>query len=102
MAKWEYRVFHDLTAPELAPIGEEGWEFITVEFDDDGEILNALAKRPRSGSGAGGSSSTGGGGGGGGGGSGPGGAGRRRRRRGGGGNPQQGGSGSSHRIGPMS
>ena len=43
--KWEYRIFHDLTAPDLNPLGLEGWEFVTVEFDDEGEILNAFAKR---------------------------------------------------------
>ena len=81
MARWEYRVLHDLAAHELNDLGDEGWEFVTVEFDDEGEILNAFAKRPK---------------GGGGGNSGGGGGGRRRRRRGGG---NKGGSG--HAIGPM-
>jgi|GEM_PF-2282826 len=88
--KWEYRIFHDLTAPDLNPLGLEGWEFVTVEFDDEGEILNAFAKRVL---GGGQASNQGGGGGGGS---------RRRRRRsgGGGGNKGQGG-GSGHPIGPM-
>jgi len=86
--RWEYRIFHDLTAPELNPLGEEGWEFVTVEFDDEGDILNAFAKRSRSGQGQGG-------GGGGGGGQ------RRRRRRGKSGGGGGGGGGDSHRIGPM-
>ena len=86
MTRWEYRIFHDLTAPDLNPLGEEGWEFVTVEFDDEGDILNAFAKRPRSG----GQGGQGGGGGGGG---------RRRRRRGKGGGG--GGGGDQHRIGPM-
>ncbi|MCO4769087.1 MAG: hypothetical protein KDA24_03590 [Deltaproteobacteria bacterium] len=89
--KWEYRIFHDLTAPELNPLGLEGWDFVTVEFDDEGEILNAFAKRPLGGGGQQGGSGGGGGGGG-----------RRRRRRpnkGGGGGQQGGGSG--HHIGPM-
>ncbi|HCP47077.1 MAG TPA: hypothetical protein DIU15_13610 [Deltaproteobacteria bacterium] len=73
MVRWEYRVLHDLAAHELAELGDEGWEFVTVEFDDEGDILNAFAKRQKSGSG-----SRGGGGGGG----------RRRRRRGGGGGGQ--------------
>ena len=88
MVRWEYRVLHDLTAPELSEIGDDGWEFVTVEFDDDGEILNAFAKRPRGGGGGGGS-------GGGGGGEGN----RRRRRRKGGGG---GGGGNQQPIGPMS
>lgn len=82
MARWEYRVLHDLAAHELNDLGDEGWEFVTVEFDDEGEILNAFAKRPK---GGGGGNSGGGGGGG-----------RRRRRRSGG---NKGGSG--HAIGPM-
>ena len=82
MVRWEYRIFHDLTAPELNGLGDEGWDFVTIEFDDEGEILNAFAKRQKSG---------GGGGGGGGGRS------RKRRRSSGG----QGG-GSGHHIGPMS
>ncbi len=82
MVRWEYRVLHDLQAHELNSLGEEGWEFVTVEFDDEGDILNAFVKRPKSGG-------SGGGGGGGGGGS------RRRRRRGGGGGKQP-------QIGPMS
>ena len=92
MVRWEYRVLHVLTAPELADIGEDGWEFVTVEFDDDGEILNAFAKRPKGG-GGGGNHGSGGGGGGGGGGDGQ----RRRRRRKGGG-----GGGNPNVIGPMS
>jgi len=87
MVRWEYRVLHDLTAPELSDIGDEGWEFVTVEFDDDGDILNAFAKRPKSGGGGGNS--------GGGGGD----ARRRRRRKGGGGG---GGGGNHGPIGPMS
>ena len=75
MVRWEYRVLHDLAAHELAELGDEGWEFVTVEFDDEGEILNALAKRQKSG-GGGGSNSR-----------------RRRRRRGGGGGGGGGGSG---------
>ncbi len=85
MPRWEYRVLHDLTAPELAEFGDDGWEFVTVEFDDEGEILNAFAKRPKDGGGGG---NQGGGGGGG----------RRRRRRKGGG----GGGGNQQPIGPMS
>ena len=80
--RWEYRIFHDLTAPELNPLGEEGWEFVTVEFDDEGDILNAFAKRSRSGQGQGGGQ-------------------RRRRRRGKSGGGGGGGGGDSHRIGPM-
>jgi len=91
--RWEYRIFHDLTAPDLNPLGDEGWEFVTVEFDDEGEILNAFAKRPKSGGGQGGQSGGGGGGGGGQGG------GRRRRRRGKG--SGGGGGGDRHPIGPM-
>jgi len=83
MARWEYRVLHDLPAHELNELGEEGWEFVTVEFDDEGEILNAFAKRAK-------------GGGGGSGGGGGGGGGRSRRRRRGGKS-----SGSGHAIGPM-
>jgi len=83
MVRWEYRVLHDLTAPELGEIGEEGWEITTVEFDEDGEVLNAFAKRPLSGGGGGGG----------------GGGGRRRRRRGGGGGG--GGGGNKAPIGPM-
>ena len=86
--KWEYRIFHDLTAPELNPLGLEGWDFVTVEFDDEGEILNAFAKRPLGGGGGGGGGQGGGGGGGGG---------RRRRRRSKGGQ----GGGQGHHIGPM-
>ena len=99
MPRWEYRVLHDITSPDLASIGEEGWEIFSIEFDDDGEIFAAVAKRPIGG---------GGGGGGGGGQPGQGNGGRRRRRRGGGGggggNPQGGGGGGGgggHRIGPM-
>lgn len=84
--RWEYRVLHDLQAPELAELGEEGWEIIAAEFDDDGEIWSALAKRPKHG--GGGEGGQGGGGGGGGG--------RRRRRRGPGG-----GQGGGNRIGQM-
>ncbi len=80
MPRWEYRVLHDTPAHELNEIGDEGWEIVTVEFDDEGEILNAFAKRPKSGGGGGGG----------------GGGGRRRRRRGGGGNKSQ------DHIGPMS
>jgi hypothetical protein len=89
--KWEYRIFHDLTAPELNPLGLEGWDFVTVEFDDEGEILNAFAKRSL----GGGQPSAGGSQGGGGGGAG---GNRRRRRR-----PNKGGQGggSGHHIGPM-
>jgi len=85
MARWEYRVLHDLPAHELNELGDEGWEIVMVEFDDEGEILNAFAKRSKDGGG--------GGAGGGGGGS------RRRRRRGGGGS---GNRGNQHVIGPMS
>mgnify|MGYP006919656469 CR=1 FL=1 len=100
VTRWEYRILHDLTAPELNPLGEDGWEFVTVEFDDDGEILNAFAKRPMNGGGQ--PSSTGGGGGQGGGGGGPGNGGRRRRRRTGGAGGKGGGQGGGdHRIGPM-
>lgn len=84
MARWEYRVLHDLPAHELNELGDQGWEFVTVEFDDEGEILNAFAKRAKDGGGG-----SGGGGGGGG---------RRRRRRGGGNKS----GGSQHHIGPMS
>lgn len=91
MPRWEYRVLHDTPAPELNELGADGWEVVTVEFDDEGEILNAFAKR-----------SVGGGGGAGGGGGGGGGAGgnrprRRRRNKGGGG----GGGGHKHPVGPM-
>ncbi len=85
MGRWEYRVLHDLPAHELNELGDEGWEFVTVEFDDEGEILNAFAKRAKGGGGGGGNSGGGGGGGN-----------RKRRRRGGG---KQ--SGSGHPIGPM-
>lgn len=86
--RWEYRVLHDLNAAELNELGDEGWELVTVEFDDEGEILNAFAKRPKDGGG-----SQGGGGPGGGGGQ------RRRRRR----KPSGGqGGGNQHPIGPMS
>ena len=88
MARWEYRVLHDIPAHQLNEIGDDGWEMVTVEFDDEGEILNAFAKRPK-------------GGGGGGGGEGGGGGSRRRRRKGGGGG-NKGGGGGQHRIGPMS
>jgi hypothetical protein len=91
--KWEYRILHDLTAMDLGEIGEDGWDIVTVEFDDEGEILNAFAKRP-----------LGSGGGQGGQGAGPGGGGQRRRRnRRGGGQGGQGGQGGGggHRIGPM-
>ncbi len=90
--RWEYRIFHDLTAPELNPLGEEGWEFVTVEFDDEGDILNAFAKRSLSSQGQNqGASGSGGGGGGN--------QQRRRRRRG---KPEGGqGGGEGHRIGPM-
>lgn len=86
--KWEYRIFHDLTAPDLNPLGLEGWDFVTVEFDDEGEILNAFAKRQLSGGGQGGGGQGGGGGG----------SNRRRRRR-----PNKGsqGGGEGHHIGPM-
>lgn len=78
MARWEYRVLTDIALPELNELGEEGWEVVTAEFDDEGEIFSALAKRPRNDGGGGG-----------------GGGRRRRRRRGGGGGNQQ-------DIGPMS
>ena len=81
MPRWEYRVLHDTQAHELSEIGDEGWEIVTVEFDDEGEILNAFAKRQKSGGGGGGG----------------GGGGRRRRRRGGGG-----GNKGNEMIGPMS
>ena len=83
MTRWEYRVLTDIALPELNDLGEEGWEVVTAEFDDEGEIFSALAKRTISG----------GGGGGGGGGR------KRRRRRGGGGG---GGGGGNGPIGPMS
>lgn len=71
MVRWEYRVLSDVSAPELNDLGDDGWEIVAVEWDDDGEILNAFAKRPRDG----------GGGGGGNGGGGNGGGNNRRRRR---------------------
>jgi len=83
MGRWEYRVLHDLPAHELNELGDEGWEFVTVEFDDEGEILNAFAKRSKGGGGGGNS-------GGGGGGN------RNKRRRRGGKKPS-----SGHPIGPM-
>lgn len=83
MPRWEYRVLHDTQAHELTEIGEEGWEVVTVEFDDEGEVLNAFAKRPKSGSGGSG-----------GGGS----SGRSRRRRRG----SSGGNKGQEMIGPMS
>jgi hypothetical protein len=81
MVRWEYRVLHDVEAHELNEIGDEGWEIITAEFDEEGDIFSALAKRP---SGGGGGSSGGSAGGN-----------RRRRRRGG----NKGGNGGN--IGPM-
>jgi hypothetical protein len=84
MARWEYRVLHDLPAHELNELGDEGWEFVTVEFDDEGEILNAFAKRSKDGGSGGGGSGGGGGGN------------RRRRRRTGNKKPS-----SGHAIGPM-
>ena len=88
MTRWEYRVLQDISVPELNELGEDGWEVITAEFDDDGEIFSALAKRPRQGEGgrkrSGGASASGGGGGGGG-----------RRRRGG-----SGGNGGGGNVGP--
>lgn len=84
MPRWEYRVLHDTQAHELNELGEEGWEVVTVEFDDEGEVLNAFARRTKDGGGQGS------------GGGGAGGGGRRRRRRGPpGGKPPQ-------PIGPMS
>jgi uncharacterized membrane protein YgcG len=82
MTRWEYRVLHDIALPELNALGEDGWEVVTAEFDDEGEIFSALAKRIRQG-GDGGARKRGGG----------------RRRRGGGG---QGGGGGGGNIGPMS
>ncbi len=78
MTRWEYRVLHDLSLPQLNELGEEGWEIVTAEFDDEGEIFSALAKRGRSGGGGGGDRK------------------RSRRRRGGGG-----GGGGGGNIGPM-
>ena len=78
MARWEYRVLQDIALPELNELGEEGWEVVTAEFDDEGEIFSALAKRQRNDGGGGGGR-------------------RRRRRRGGGG-----GGGNQQDIGPMS
>jgi hypothetical protein len=94
MTRWEYRVLQDVALPELNELGEEGWEVITAEFDDEGEIFSALAKRSRQGDGGnrkrgggGGRRRRGGGGGGGGGGAGGGGA---------------GGGGGNGNVGPMS
>jgi len=97
MPRWEYRVLHDTPTPELNELGDEGWEVVTVEFDDEGEILNALAKRSVGGGGDGGGRGGGGGGGGGGGQS------RRRRRNKpqGGGGGGGGGGGHKHPVGPM-
>ena len=58
MTRWEYRVLLDISLPALNDLGEEGWEVVTAEFDDEGGIFSALAKRTRSG---GGSSGGGGG-----------------------------------------
>ncbi len=87
--RWEYRVLHDLNAVELNELGDEGWEVVTVEFDDEGEVLNAFAKRPKDSGASGGQ------------GGGPGGGQRRRRRRKPSGG-QGGGGGNQHPIGPMS
>ena len=87
MGRWEYRVLHDLPAHELNELGDEGWEFVTVEFDDEGEILNAFAKRSKGGGNSGNSGDSGGGGGGGN---------RNKRRRRGGNKPN-----SGRPIGPM-
>ena len=45
--KWEYRIFHDLTAPDLNPLGLEGWDSTNLFlFSDVGQVsfLDAAAR----------------------------------------------------------
>ncbi len=53
--QWQYRVFRELPEAELDDIGGEGWEIISATFaEEDGILLDVLAKRGIGGRGRGG------------------------------------------------
>jgi hypothetical protein len=53
--QWEYRIYRELPEGSLNNIGGEGWEIISAEFgEDDGILVDVLAKRSKGGGGGGG------------------------------------------------
>ncbi len=53
--QWEYKIYHELPESSLNSIGGEGWEIISAEFgEEDGILVDVLAKRSKGGGGRGG------------------------------------------------
>lgn len=52
--QWEYKIYRELPEGSLNSIGGEGWEIISAEFsEDDGILVDVLAKRSKGGGGGG-------------------------------------------------
>ncbi len=51
--QWEYKIYRELPEEELNDIGAEGWEIVEASFDDDGGLVNVLARRGYGGRGGG-------------------------------------------------
>ncbi len=52
--QWEYRIYRELPESSLNNIGGEGWEIISADFgEDDGILVDVLAKRSKGGGGGG-------------------------------------------------
>ncbi len=52
--QWEYKIYRELPEEGLNSIGGEGWEIISATFgEEDGILVDVLAKRGKGGKGGG-------------------------------------------------